>query len=223
LLVVEDDALARRALVRMLRERDVVAVADAREASAALESTTFGGLISDLKLDEDPQGGFHIAVAFRARFPIAPIAIATAGCEPWAVNRTAALGATFVAKPFGMAALEPFLDRVSAASLGIGHLSAAISSRADAWDVHGRVRELLAYLVAGADEESILARTGYGHATYKTYVNKLLKAANCARTSDVVTIVLRAATHAELELQTCTGSSVAGAVDASGPHHRMRP
>ena len=59
------------------------------------------------------------------------------------------------------------------------------------WELRPRERELLVLLLAGADREEVCARAGYGTATYKTYVNRLLSRAGCARTSDLVLQLLR--------------------------------
>ncbi|CAN5683078.1 hypothetical protein BH11MYX4_BH11MYX4_35200 [soil metagenome] len=178
---------------------------DVDTALGLLESRVFAGIIAGLSLGPRVEGGLEVLRAAVRRQPGVPLAMVTRTSDPATVNRVASLGATILCTPFTTRHLRPFLDRMTARVALVDHLASTVTAVAEEWDLRPRERELLMLLVAGQSPERICARAGYGKATYKTYVNRLLARASCARTSDVALAVLRRATATAGDVERATG------------------
>ncbi len=112
ILVVEDDALVRRALIRMLVEQgfEPVAVAGGREALALLDvGADVACVVTDLAMPE--MDGEQLAARVTALRPALPIVMISGDRQPARISNLGARRA-FVAKPIDAAALRGALDSV---------------------------------------------------------------------------------------------------------------
>lgn len=197
LFVVEDDALARAALVRHLRSYHEVASAnDVDGALALLAMQEPSGVLADLALEDLALGGLEVLRAARVMFPGVPVAIVTGSTASSAINAATAIGAAHLAKPYAESALLPFLDLVAAREAGVGHVGHAISTAATLWGLTFRQRQLLPWLVARLGPDEICKLAGYERATYKNHVAALLEKSGCANTAEVVIEILLMAVEA---------------------------
>ncbi len=112
ILVVEDDALVRRALIRMLIEQgfEPVAVGGGREALALLDvGADLACVVTDLAMPE--MDGEQLAARVTALRPTLPIVMISGDRQPVRISNLGARRA-FVAKPIDAAALRGALDSV---------------------------------------------------------------------------------------------------------------
>jgi len=191
-LLVEECAVSRALLVRSARgSADLLCAGGLEEGMELVRGHVVGGVITSFALRSHPEGGVVLARAVARRSPGVPVAMVVRQSDAATVNRVISLGATVLCQPFAARHLRPFLDRLTARATGFERLAAIVSAVAEEWELRPRERELLVFLLAGTDREQICARAGYGTATYKTHVNRLLARAGCARTSDLVVQLLR--------------------------------
>lgn len=173
---------------------DFVCVEDAASALACLEGGAFAGVVCSRALGDDRDGGFRVLSVASRRKPGIPLAMVLEATDSVTVNRAAALGITLLCQPFSHRHLSSFFERVTARVEGVEHLAASLSVLARKWRLRPRENELLMLLIAGHDRASICASTGYGVATYRTYVSRLLARTGCTRTTEVALTVFRCAT-----------------------------
>lgn len=198
LLVVEDDALARNTLLRVLQPFGAIACAnDVASALVILELQELSGLVTDLDLAGRHEGGFEIIDAARLLEKHAglPVVVVTGSREAWAINGAGARGAMLLAKPdYAVATLMPFFDRVAVRDAGVAKLGDAIVSAATSWGLTRRERQLLPWLVSRLGEKQMCELAGYEISTYRTHVKALLAKSGCTSTAAVVIEVFRLAT-----------------------------
>lgn len=114
LLVVEDDLLTQRAIVRTLQHKhfDVHATGTVATALDLLERNAYGALFLDIGL---PDGsGIEILRAVRLRDRVTPIMMVTARDNPEELALAERHSATVVAKPFSTSILVDFAEQASA-------------------------------------------------------------------------------------------------------------
>lgn len=172
LLVVEDDALARKTLERMLRPfAPVVCAAELDGALEVIASCELAGVVTDLGLEDRERAGFDVLDAALRVVPDLPVAVVTGSRESFAANESARRGAVLLAKPdYELPSLMPFIDRVNAREAGVQHRIARVTAAAMRWGLTARERELLTLLVARHSPVQVCDRAGYGRATYKTHI-----------------------------------------------------
>ena len=163
-------------------------------ALALVERGAFAGVVCSRALGDARDAGYAVLSLAARRSPGIPLAMVVDASDRVTVNRVAALGITLLCQPFSSRHLAAFVDRVRARAARVEHLAATVTVLARQWRLRPREQELLALLVAGHDRASICAATGYGLATYRTYVSRLLARAGYMRTSDVALAVFRSAT-----------------------------
>ncbi|AKV03128.1 hypothetical protein AKJ09_09791 [Labilithrix luteola] len=152
----------------------------------------WSGFLIDVGLGQWNRAGLDVLAAARRVFPSVPAALVTASNERDIINRAASLSASFLCKPFGPTEIAAFLERVTAAEAGIDErLEGRLSALARRWDLAPKETEILAWLIAGRTRENYLVRSGSTALTWRVHVGRLLKKAGTARTSDLVTAVLR--------------------------------
>ncbi len=193
-LLIDDRDRISAQLLRVCRERvNVTCAEDDGMALALVERAAVDGIICVPSLVAGrTDAGYEILLQASRRSPGLPVAMLVDKCERRAVNRVAALGGVLLCSPVSARHLVPFLDRVVAGAASRERLAHTALAFARKWQLAPRERELMLHLVAGHDPGGICERAGYGRATYKTYVKRLLARSGCLRTSDVALVVLRA-------------------------------
>lgn len=115
LLIVDDSKLARMAVVKALNscfpDWQRVEAGSAADALRAMESEAPHIALVDFNMPS--RDGLHLAADLRKLNPKMPIGIISANSQQEVVNRTNALGATFLAKPLAEKALEEFLTKAA--------------------------------------------------------------------------------------------------------------
>ena len=110
-LIVDDSKLARMAVIKALNgcypTWQRVEVASAADALKAVEEESPHIALIDFNMPT--RDGLHLAAELRKLKPQMPIAIISANHQQEVVNRTNALGATFLPKPVAEDALSAFL------------------------------------------------------------------------------------------------------------------
>jgi len=110
-LIVDDSKLARMAVVKAMRscypDGVRVEVGSAEAALSAMENDTPDIALVDFNMPG--RDGLHLAADLRKLNPQMPIAIISANHQQEIINRTNALGATFLPKPVAEQALSAFL------------------------------------------------------------------------------------------------------------------
>jgi DNA-binding NarL/FixJ family response regulator len=110
-LIVDDSKLARMAVVKALKScypNGVRVEAGSAEAALrAMQQDTPDIALIDFNMPG--QDGLHLATDLRKLSPQMPIAIISANHQQEVVNRTKALGATFLPKPVAESTLSAFL------------------------------------------------------------------------------------------------------------------
>jgi CheY-like chemotaxis protein len=110
-LIVDDSKLARMAVVKALKTcyPDGVRI-EAGSAEDALNAIKHDAPdIALVDFNMPVRDGLHVAADMRKLNPQMPIAIISANHQQEVINRTNALGATFLAKPVTELALSAFL------------------------------------------------------------------------------------------------------------------
>ncbi len=115
LLIVDDSKLARMAVVKALNscypDWQRVEAGSAADALRAMESEAPHIALVDFNMPT--RDGLHLAADLRKLSPNMPIGIISANSQQEVVNRTNALGATFLAKPLAEKALQEFLTKAA--------------------------------------------------------------------------------------------------------------
>ena len=110
-LIVDDSKLARMAIVKALKscysDGTFVEAGSAKDALGAMAHDTPDIALIDFNMPT--QDGLRLVADLRKLSPKMPIAIISANHQQEVVNRTTALGATFLPKPVAEKALSAFL------------------------------------------------------------------------------------------------------------------
>lgn len=194
LLVVDDDEGSRRLLVRFLRQhRPVRAAASAEEAISLLGGhDDWSGFLIDVSLCGRDLAGLDVLSAARRIFPAVPAAVVSGHNDRETINRAARQSATYLCKPFGHEELTAFLERVLAGEAALDErFQGRLHALARRWGLAPKESDILAWLLAGRSRDAFLARSGMTSVTFRAHVARLLAKADVARTSDLVSVVLR--------------------------------
>ncbi|MEZ4444896.1 MAG: response regulator [Polyangiaceae bacterium] len=166
LLLVEDDARARRAIARLVTEVRVLAcgsVASAREAIQHAERLV--GAIVDLGL---PDGsGLEVVEALRERWPRAPVLVLTGRCEPEVIAQVQQVGAEFLCKPPPCTNLQAYVTRALEADPTCQIAAAHRLSR--------RETQVLWLLVSGVPRKQLPDLLGVTAHTIRTYAERIVE------------------------------------------------
>ncbi len=112
ILIVDDSKLARMAVIRVLRQccPDCVRVeaSSAEEALSTMQSDPPHIALVDFNMPGTD--GLRLAADLRKIEPNMPIAVVSANHQQEIVNRTHAIGATFLPKPLADKALTEFVE-----------------------------------------------------------------------------------------------------------------
>jgi CheY-like chemotaxis protein len=111
-LIVDDSKLARMAVIKALRgsrpEWPRIEAASAAEALSAMERDAPDIALVDFNMPN--RDGLDVAADLRKLKPGIPIGIISANHQQEVIQRTQALGATFLPKPVADATLKEFLE-----------------------------------------------------------------------------------------------------------------
>ena len=112
ILIVDDSKLARMAVIRVLQQCcpdcTRVEAGSADEALSAMQSDPPHIALVDFNMPGTD--GLRLAADLRKVDPAMPIAVVSANHQQEVVNRTHALGATFLPKPLAEKALTEFVE-----------------------------------------------------------------------------------------------------------------
>lgn len=174
LLVVEDEPLLLRAVLRGLGDRPVSAARSATEArELALTRASWGGFIVDPGLPEGSFAGVELLGWLRARHPSAERVLVTAQPLEALAEAGARLGASLIAKPAALAemiqALAPYDAKRSADSLAV-----LLECAAKEYGLTPREAGLLQHVAAGHRASSYPRHASIAPTTYKTHCQSVL-------------------------------------------------
>jgi DNA-binding NarL/FixJ family response regulator len=174
ILVVDDSALVGRSLQRLLsRYGDCLIATSAKQAAELLErEQSFAALIIDVRLRDG--SGLDVLTAARHFHEAAPALVYTGAADREIINRSAALNARFVCKPFGPAELAPFLEDVLRRYTD-DPLYPIMESARHRWSLSPREAEILRAALRRQSPAEYLAHSGMTKNTYKTHVRHLLE------------------------------------------------
>lgn len=175
-LVVDDDPLTARALERAIGpDFHVTCASSAPNARAHLtQGAGWSGFLFDLFLQGSPEG---IALALEATrlYPRAPVVIASATSDRHDMNRAAAIGVPFLAKPVGPELFADFRTRVVAHSLvDCPSLAAYLAHFCTQHALTPMQRSVLLHAAAVRTRTEFCATHKIAENTYKTDVRALL-------------------------------------------------
>lgn len=111
ILIVDDSKLARivmgKAIAAIEPDWRRLEAGNADEAAVILSSEAVDVVVLDFNMPG--RNGLELAEELRARFPVMPIALATANVQDEIVGRARAAGVTFVPKPVNEDGIRGFL------------------------------------------------------------------------------------------------------------------
>ena len=189
LLVVEDDPLALRAILRLVGDRAAQVATSAAEVRAAVPtSRAWSGLLVDAGLPEGPMAGIDIVREIRGTGPLIPSAIVTGRLERAVVQAGADLNAMVILKPDVHAGVAHFLARVDAVANGPDR-AAAIADARERYGLTSREAEIVAWFIEGGDSASFLEHARIARTTFKTHRENILRK-TAARSLEEVAIRL---------------------------------
>jgi two-component system response regulator QseB len=190
ILLVEDDALARKAIARLLKGVvDVVGVATMAEARAALGTRTWGGFVVDVTL---PDGnGLDLLAEARKGNDRTPAVVVTQHCTQALVNRAFALRASYLCKPYAPRDLLSFAKRSTARGAGLGAaLAEAVGRLAARHQLTKREVEFVSATMHGVAPKELVVTLGISMNTYKSQVRKALRKMGASSLGEVRDAVL---------------------------------
>ncbi len=201
ILLIEDDALTRNALSRLLRrDVQVMSVGTLAEARSVFPSRPWSGYLVDVAL---PDGsGLDWLAEVRDEGAVAPALVVTAHCTQAFVNRAFSLRASYLCKPFPPADVLSFVqtatrDRFVLTAIRDGRsrsrsLTDAVAEMALRHSLTAKEREILWAAFHGISAKEFVADRGVSINTYKSQVRKLLRKLRATTLGEVRDAVLRA-------------------------------
>jgi DNA-binding NarL/FixJ family response regulator len=177
-LVVEDDPTVIAAIQRLLgRAWPLIAAKTLNDALVAIDGARrLSGAIIDVGL---PDGsGLDLLESMRDHYPLLPVLILTAQCEPDIVNRAQVLGAEFVAKPSFTLGLRAFVSRLETRGTTDRLDEERIASEIDGFTkrhhLSPRERQILELTVRDRSRQEVAESLGISIYTVKAHVHCIL-------------------------------------------------
>jgi DNA-binding NarL/FixJ family response regulator len=191
ILLVEDDALARAAVTRLVKTvADVFSAASMSEAREAFGERSWSGLIVDVTL---PDGsGLDWISEVRETSPSVPVLVLTAHCTQPFVNRAFALHASYLCKPCAPNDLIAFV-RTSLASRrterkAMNDLVDRLSRR---HQLTLREADIVSAATQGIAPKEFAASRSISMNTYKSQVRSVLRKIGANSIGEVRDLLLR--------------------------------
>ena len=160
LLLVEDDAEARVALVRSLERQDYTcesagSVAEAKSSLA--RASTIDAVVTDLVLGQDERGGLEILRFAREQRIAGPVILITAFADIMVVKAALNGGASYLLeKPFRGNELAEVLERTLESARSVDHLIERALTRAGLTDKESEVARLVLKGLTSPEIASVL-------------------------------------------------------------------
>jgi DNA-binding NarL/FixJ family response regulator len=174
LLLVEDEAPAREALLRALERENIDAVGaeSVEDALAKLEGIRFlEGVVADVRLGADELGGMRLLSELKLRNVRAPVVIITAFADVEIVKRALNDGAAYLMeKPFRAADLIATLRRVLAEPRDIGFLVERALAQANLTDKELSIAKLV---LKGLTSVEIARLEGNAEKTVRQHITRV--------------------------------------------------
>jgi DNA-binding NarL/FixJ family response regulator len=184
ILVVEDDELQRRGLVRYLAKYSVQSVASAEEALDRLLGTEpLGAAVIDVGLPG--MSGLDLLERVRPSRTTLPVVLLTGYLDREYVNRASRLGAWYLCKPVSAGELEEVLGRARRAETKPARVD--LSALVVKHGLSRRESEVLALAVEGLRRDVIRSRLGIRETTVKKTVARLLRKCGAASLREIET------------------------------------
>jgi DNA-binding NarL/FixJ family response regulator len=190
ILLVEDDALARAAIARLLKGVvDVVGASTIAEARVALRTRAWGGFVVDVTL---PDGnGLDLLAEMRVGNARVPALVVTEHCTQAFVNRAFSLRASYLCKPYPPRDLVSFAKRSVAGEVSLGAgLSEAVERLAERHGLTTREVEFVSASMRGVAPKELVSALGISMNTYKSQVRKALRKMGASSLGEVRDAVL---------------------------------
>jgi DNA-binding response OmpR family regulator len=192
-LVVEDEAVLRRALARALSSHGLVEdVGACVQARAALRARRFDSLVVDVRL---PDGvGLDLISYARQRWPSIWVLVVTASHEHHVITRIHELGARYLLKPFEPNQLKIHAEETRARrNAGDRRLGVALDRWTRGHDLSDTEAELLALGARGVPREEFAVIRGVRPDTIRKQIQALLLKTGDSTFEDAVNSLLREA------------------------------
>ena len=175
-LIVEDNVLVRRALVRVFgRYGECHVAASCSEAADQMaRRPDWAGFVIDIRLEDG--NGLEVLEMARHLFADTPAMVLSGRLDREVINRAAVLNARFVCKPCGPSELAPFLSDVLVRTTG-DRLLAATERARHRWSLSPREASIVESALHGRTREEYLQASGISANTFKTQVRRLLEKA----------------------------------------------
>lgn len=177
ILVVEDDELALRTLLRLLpRDWEIRTASDESTAHERLaHGTDWAGFLLDVSLKHEKYAGVELLRKVRSSWPLVPAALVTATLEPGVINTAANLGATMIAKPASLDALHCFIARVNEAMRASKRASRVALAATTRYDLLPGEANIVWWVAAGNRVATLGAHTGIPDDTLARMTDALLR------------------------------------------------
>lgn len=208
LLVVEDHALVREGMVRLLAQlEDGARVLEAKDFESALTTLDKAGEADLVLLDLALPGidGFAGLDILRRRYPAMPVTVVSAYCDAPTITRVLNLGASgFIPKAFSGDELLSAVREVLAGNIFrpsgkfLARLDDAVplppskaSVRPDEVGLTDRQAQVLALMVRGMSNRDIADQLSLSEGTVKIHVTAVFKALDVSSRTQAMVAVVR--------------------------------
>ena len=176
MLLVEDDVVTRRSLIRWIRHRSLFAVAEADSLAsglAAMERDLIGAIVDVGLPDGD---GIDLVGSIRERLPMMQILLITGSDEASYANRAHLLGVPIVRKPSIETNLKAFLDRVSHnASHCERDIAYVIEQLSFSVGLSRQQRRIIELMLSGTRRAQLATAMGIEETTVRTHVRAIVR------------------------------------------------
>jgi FixJ family two-component response regulator len=175
ILCLEDDRFLRTSLRRLLDAHEVTLFDRVATARASIEARDYAAWLLDVTVVDGT--GLELLAWARTNGKHTPALVMTGSEDRQLANQAQALGAEFLYKPFGMAAVEGFIARADAVHRRESSppVVGAAERLAERHRLPRREHEIVEALMRGIARTRLASELGVSENTMKTYVRRLLE------------------------------------------------